>query len=155
MKILYTNGENKDFISLCDLLDEDLNDQVGGEVQRKNYIQYNKLNHIHDVFVAYEKELPIGCASFKHYEEKIAEVKRVYVKKDFRGRGISKLLMEQIEKKALELGYQYLILETGKTFLPAVSLYQGLGYDVIDNYGQYKGMPFSICMKKKLINDVN
>lgn len=155
MKILYTNGENKDFISLCDLLDEDLNDQVGGEVQRKNYIQYNKLNHIHDVFVVYEKELPIGCASFKHYEEKIAEVKRVYVKKDFRGRGISKLLMEQIEKKALELGYQYLILETGKTFLPAVSLYQGLGYEVIDNYGQYKGMPFSICMKKKLINDAN
>lgn len=150
MKIIYTSGADKDFIALCDLLDEDLNDQVGGEEQRKDYIQYNKLNHIQDAFVAYVEDLPIGCAAFKHYEEGIAEVKRVYIKKEFRGRGISKLLMEQIEKKAMELGYHYLILETGKAFLPAVSLYQGLGYEIIDNYGQYADMPLSLCMKKVL-----
>lgn len=150
MNLIYTNGENKDFAALCLLLDESLDEIAGGTIQRTEYNQYNKLDHIHDVFVIYDGDTPVGCASFKHYEEGVAEVKRVFVRKDYRGRGLSKLLMEQVESKATEQGYQSLILETGKPMLPAIGLYTSLGYQVIDNYGQYKNMPRSICMSKRI-----
>ena len=150
MWIKYTNGENPDFVALCELLDENLNELVGGEKQRAEYVQYNNLVHIHDVFVAYDGELPIGCAAFKKYSEITAEVKRVFVKKEYRGQGIAKLLMEQVEHKAREKGYQELILETGMPMKSAIGLYSSIGYHRIENYGQYKDLPLSICMNKKL-----
>jgi GNAT superfamily N-acetyltransferase len=151
MEIRYTNGEDKDFVSLCEMLDDNLNELVGGEKQRTEYIQYNQLNHIHDVFIIYDEGLPVGCASFKYYDEGIAEVKRVFVRKDYQGRGLSKLLMAQVERKARELNYRSMILETGKPLKSAIGLYTSLGYSVIENYGQYKNMPLSICMKKDII----
>ena len=67
-----------------------------------------------------------------------------------KGRGISNKLMELLEKVAREKGYQYLILESGEPLVAAMALYRKKGYKVIPNYGQYKDMPDSICMKKKL-----
>lgn len=152
MNINYTNGEDQDFCMLCCLLDDSLNEAVGGEAQRSEYDQYNKRDHIHDVFVIYDNELPIGCAAFKNYEDGIAEVKRVFVRKEYRGQGLSKLLMEQVEKSAKEQGYKTLILETGKPLTQAIGLYTSIGYHVIDNYGQYKNMPLSVCMSKNIVN---
>lgn len=151
MIIKYTDGKDKDFVMLCELLDECLNEIVGGEKQREEYAQYNKLDYIHDVFVAYKDETPVGCASFKSYETGIAEVKRVFVKKDVRGQGIARLLMEQVEKKAKEKGYHQLILETGKQMKAAIGLYTSLGYQTIENYGQYKDKPLSVCMSKNIL----
>lgn len=153
MEIKYTNGEDQDFVNLCKLLDDSLNEAVGGETQRSEYNQYNKRDHIHDVFVLYDHNLPIGCAAFKEYETGVAEVKRVFVRKDYRRRGLSKLLMEEVEKKAKESGYITLILETGKPLIQAIGLYKSLGYQFIENYGQYKNMPLSVCMSKNIINE--
>lgn len=150
MNIVDTNGEDKDFIILCQLLDDNLNEIVGGEKQRKQYIQYNKLDDIHDAFLIYDNDLPIACAAFKYYETGVAEVKRVYVRKDYRGQGLSKLLMEQVEKKAFEQGYHSLVLETGKPLIEAMGLYTNIGYQITENYGQYKDMPESICLRKEL-----
>jgi GNAT superfamily N-acetyltransferase len=150
MYIKYTDGEDKDFVLLCQMLDENLNEMVGGFTQRKQYDQYNKPDHIHDVFLLYDQGIPAACASYKFYEEGVAEVKRVFVRKDYRGRGLSKLLMEQVEKKAKEQGYRSLILETGRPLKEAVGLYEKIGYRIIENYGQYKDMPLSVCMRKDL-----
>ena len=46
--------------------------------------------------------------------------------------------------------YKSLILETGKPLMAAVNLYLKIGFTQIDNYGQYKGLESSICMKKEL-----
>jgi putative acetyltransferase len=150
MKIVDTDGENKDFIRLCELLDDNLNELVGGEKQRAQYVQYNHLTHIHDVFIMYDNEYPIACASFKHYEKGIAEVKRVFVRKEYRGQGISKQLLIRLEEKAKEKGYHRLILETGKMLREANELYKNIGYEIIENYGQYKDMNDSVCMQKDL-----
>ncbi len=150
MEVVYTNGENRDFIRLCQLLDDNLNDAVGREKQSKQYNQYNQLRDIHDVVLIYEGEEPIACAAYKYFEEGTAEVKRVFVRKEFRGRGISVLLMERLEEVAKEQGYQILVLETGKVLLQAVGLYKKIGYTIIDNFGQYKNINESICMSKKL-----
>jgi GNAT superfamily N-acetyltransferase len=148
--IHYTNGNNQDFARLCQMLDESLNELVGGETQRTEYNQYNKLDHIHDVILISDNDTPIACGAFKYYAEGVAEVKRVFVRKEFRGQGISKLLMQQVEDKAREQGYDSLILETGKAMKSAIGLYSSIGFQVIDNYGQYKNMPLSICMLKDI-----
>ncbi|HWR37879.1 MAG TPA: GNAT family N-acetyltransferase [Patescibacteria group bacterium] len=150
MDFVYTDGSDQDFVALCDLLDDSLNESAGGEKNRSQYIQYNTLNDIHDVIVVYKEKEPIGCASFKLYDTGIAEVKRVFIKKEYQGKGISKQLMSRLEEKAIEKGYRKLILETGVHLAAANGLYRQIGYSVIENYGQYKGMKGSVCMEKIL-----
>ena len=150
MKFVYTDGANTDFIELCHDLDDFLNEIVGGEENRSEYIPYNQLDDIHNVIVVYDNDIPIGCAAFKEYDAECAEVKRVFIKADYRGRGISKKLMELLEESAREQSYHYLILESGEPLVAAMSLYRKIGNKVILNYGQYEDMPDSICMRKKL-----
>ena len=150
MNVVLTDGRDKDFIELCRLLDENLNEIVGGEKQREQYIQYNTLDDIHDVVLVYIDKVSVGCAGFKHYEDRIAEVKRVYVRKAYRGKGISNVLLHTLEESARIKGYGKLVLETGASLVAAMGLYVKRGYKRIDNYGQYQDMPESICMEKLL-----
>lgn len=150
MKFEYTNGSNSDFIELCHALDEFLNELVGGEENRAEYIPYNMIDDIHDVIIAYDNDTPVGCAAFKKYDNECAEVKRVFIKQEYRGKGFSRKLMELLESNAKKKGYRYLILESGEPLVAAMALYRKLGYKIIPNYGQYKNMPDSICMKKEL-----
>lgn len=146
----HTNGSNQDFVALCHELDAYLNHIVGGEENRAQYIPYNSLDDIHDAFVVYDGDKAAGCVAFKRYDDETAEVKRVFIREDYRGRGISKELMELLERTAKEQGYSGLILESGEILTEAMALYRKIGYKVIPNYGQYKDMPESICMRKEL-----
>ena len=74
----------------------------------------------------------------------------VFLKPEYRGRGISKKLMAQLENVAKAKGYRYLILESGAPLVAAMALYKKIGYVTIPNYGPYIDMPDSICMKKEL-----
>ncbi|MCH5255635.1 MAG: GNAT family N-acetyltransferase [Lachnospiraceae bacterium] len=150
MRFEYTDGNSRDFIELCHGLDDFLNELVGGEENRAEYIPYNKLDDIHDVVIAYDKDVPVGSASFKKYDNENAEVKRVFVKKEYRGQGISLELMKMLEERAREKGFKYFILESGEPLAAAMALYRKIGYKVIPNYGQYKCMDESICMKTEL-----
>ena len=150
MRFEYTDGCNKDFVELCHELDKFLNELVGGEENRAEYIQYNKLEDIHDVVIAYDGNVPVGSASFKKYDDENAEVKRVFVKEKYRRHGISYNLMKMLEERASEKGYKYFILESGEPLVAAMALYRKIGYKVIPNYGQYADMEDSVCMKKEL-----
>ena len=147
---IHTNGQNQDFILLCTMLDNALDEIVGGKKQREHYVQFNTLHDIHDVVVIYHKDIPIGCGGYKRYSTETAEIKRVFVRKDYRGKGISKVIMSLLENQARNDGYKSLILETGKPLTAAVNLYNIIGFTQIDNYGQYQGLESSICMKKEL-----
>ena len=150
MKFEYTDGYNSDFILLCHELDEFLNQVAGGEENRIEYIRYNKLDDTYEAIVVYDKDIPAGCASFKKYNDECAEIKRVFIRKEYRGRGISNKLMELIETNAKNKGYCCIVLESGEPLAAAMALYRKRGYEIIPNYGQYKNMSDSICMKKEL-----
>ena len=150
MNFVYTNGNNKDFIMLGQMLDEYLNKIVSGEKQREKYIKYNTLDDIQDVILIYDKDLPIGCVGFKYYDDGIAEVKRVFLQSDYRGQGLSKELIKLIEERAKIKGFKKMILETGEPLVESMGLYTKLGYRIIENYGQYKNMSESICMSKEI-----
>lgn len=150
MTFEHTNGGNKDFVELCHELDAYLNYIVGGEENRAEYIPYNSLDDIHDAFVVYDEAQAVGCAAIKRYDDESAEVKRVFIRKEYRGQGISKKLMELLEQTAKEQGYSCLLLESGEILVEAMALYRKVGFKVIPNYGPYVNMPESVCMKKEL-----
>ena len=72
----------------------------------------------------------------------------MFVHPDFRGKGISKLILNELENWAIELGNYQFILETSIKLITAMELYQKSGYLPTENYGQYIGVASSYCMKK-------
>lgn len=150
MKYEHTDGRDNDFIKLCHMLDKYLDDIVGGSQNRCEYIPYNTLDDIKDVILVYDGDEPVGCASFKRYEDGIAEAKRVFIREEYRGRGISRKLMSLMEERAREKGFERMILETGEVLVEAMELYRKTGYTLIENYGPYRCMAGSICMGKDL-----
>ena len=60
-------------------------------------------------------------------------------------------MLSELEKWAIEEGFEYSILETSIRFQVAQSLYTKAGYVVIPNYDQYEDLEESVCMKKQLV----
>jgi putative acetyltransferase len=151
METVFTDGLDERFTALCLELDGYLDDRVGGETQRKHYAQYNTTEKIADVVLLLEDGQAVACGGIKPYGEGAAEIKRVFTKPAYRGRGYARAVMAALEDRALSKGYTRLILETGRMLEPAVRLYTQIGYQVIENYGQYCCMPDSVCMEKILV----
>ncbi|WP_238916974.1 GNAT family N-acetyltransferase [Clostridium sp. YIM B02555] len=151
LKILKTTGNNIDFIKLIKLLDDDLNERYG-ELQ-KQYNKHNKADYINDVIIIYKDEIPVACGAFKEHNVEDIELKRIFVKKEYRRQGLSKLIISELEKLGRSKGYKYALLETGIKQHEAINLYKNTGYDIIENFEPYKGNTNSVCMKKKLFKE--
>lgn len=129
-------------------LDRYLNGVNGGN--NDFFAQFNKLDLIKNVVVAYEGDQPVGCGAIKEYAPDTMEVKRMFVPVDKRGRGIAGMILTELEAWAAELGYKKCILETALSMEPAVALYKKSNYNVIPNYDPYIGVETSICFEKLL-----
>lgn len=80
-----------------------------------------------------------------------AEVKRVYVAPGFRGRGLSRTLMNAAEDVARAAGVRHLILESGLMQPESLGLYLRLGYDPVEPFGVFADEPDSRCFGKWLV----
>lgn len=150
INLIRTDSNNTDFISLVKLLDADLAVKDGDE--HPFYAQYNKLDSIKYVMVAYESDKAVGCGAIKKFSPGVMEVKRMFTASEHRGKGIATMILSALENWAAELGYSKCILETGKKQLEAKALYPKRGYVLIPNYGQYAGKENSLCFEKPLFN---
>ncbi|MBI3169386.1 MAG: GNAT family N-acetyltransferase [Chloroflexi bacterium] len=148
LTLLRANSENPDFIHLVRFLDADLARNNGD--QDSFYAQFNKLNKIKHVVVAYEDGQAVACGAIKEYEPGVMEVKRMYTAPESRGKGIAGKILSELENWAAELNYHKCILETGKTQVAAIHLYGKCGYKTIPNYGQYTGVENSVCFEKEI-----
>lgn len=144
-----TDSKDEDFIYLVSLLDKELADR-DGDVEHAYYDQFNKIDNLKYAIVAYQENNPIGCGAIKAHESGAMEIKRMYVKPQWRGKGVSSQILEALEKWARELSFSECILETGKRQPEAISFYEKNGYNSIPNYGQYIGIENSLCFKKML-----
>ncbi len=98
---------------------------------------------------AFDGDELVGHAALRPFEDAL-EVKRVMVRADHRGRGISKQLMLELEAIAAERGVTSLILQTGNRQAEAIALYERIGYSPIDRFGAYAPIPFFLCFGKRL-----
>lgn len=147
--VVSTNANNDHFVKLTNLLDKEFYETFGDMVKR--YEEFNRLEEIHDVIVLYDGIIPVACGSFKKYNNDTVEMKRVFVCKEYRQKGLATKIMQRLEKSATKQGFVYSILETGVELKPAIALYKSLGYEIIDNYAQYEDDSICVCMKKKLV----
>lgn len=146
LHLLRTDSDHPDFRALVRLLDQDL--QVRDGAEHSFYAQFNKVDAIRHVVVAYLDAAPVGCGAFKPFEAAAVEIKRMYVQPAHRGRGVAGAVLAELEGWARELGYTGCVLETGLKQPEAIRLYQKSGYQRIPNYGQYIGIDNSVCMQK-------
>ena len=154
LEFIRCSGINEDFIMNCQLLDMDLDRRVGRVIKRDKYKQYNQLDEIKEAMVVYVDGRAAGAGAIREYQyddiDDATELKRVFVRDEFQGKGIgTKLVLELIEW-AKELGYKRLILETGELLQESCHVYRKVGFEKMDNYGPYISMPESLCMMKEL-----
>ena len=148
-RLVRTENTDADFRALVVELDRELAIRDGDE--HAFYSQFNKLDAMLGTVVAYEGETAIGCGAFRRHDDDTAEIKRMFVRPESRGRRIATLVLAELESWAGELGYRSCVLETGFKQPEAIALYKRAEYVEIPNYGQYADIVNSVCMRKEIV----
>jgi len=92
----------------------------------------------------------VGCVAIKRFDNDICEMKRLYVKPQFRGLGIGRALAEAVIKHAQKVGYDCMRLDMVLPRDSARSLYLSLGFKDIEPY-RYNPMERAVFMELKLV----
>lgn len=108
-------------------------------------------------FVGYLFEAAVAMGGWRWCETSIdiratrsAEIKRMYVVKSVRRRGVARQLLWHLESTALAAGAGALVLETGQEQPDAVALYRSAGYADIPRFGHYADEPSAVHLGKLL-----
>ncbi|WP_419750713.1 GNAT family N-acetyltransferase [Terrisporobacter petrolearius] len=104
-------------------LDEELKD-----MKNKYSLPYGRM------YLAIVKDEAAGCVALTKNDNEYCEIKRLYVRPKFRGKGISKALTEQVISDARKIGYKYMRLDTFPFMSSAIKLYEKYGFRIIDRY---------------------
>lgn len=113
--------------------------------------------------VAYLDGEPVGCGAFRGIDvgdvsrdegsgadTRIGEVKRMYVAPEARGHKLGAAILATVEHRARQLGFTEARLETGPYLTAAVALYEGVGYEKCEPWGEYRCAAHSVCYRRDL-----
>ncbi len=142
MKIISYHISDENVLNLFSEHDDYMIDFLGDD--KCYYTRYSENENIRKVWVAHVDDFPAGCIAYREKDAGIGEVKRLFIRKNFRGKGISTYLLKTLEEYAKEQGCHTLFLDTRITLEPAVSIYRSFGFDIVFQQGLY------IQMEKKL-----
>lgn len=126
MNIKLSNISSREVIQLFSEHDDFIIDFLGDDSMY--YTRYCENENINGVWVAYCDDTPIGCAAYRIKSPGVGELKRMFIMKEYRGRGISKSLLATVEEHAKKHGDHTLHLSTRITLEPAVTLYRHFGF---------------------------
>lgn len=101
-------------------------------------------------FVGHRDGELVGCAGLRTHSASDIEVKRMFIRRPFRGRGWSRTLLRLLEDEARALGFERIILETGLQQPEAMGLYESSGYEPIPGFGHYRESEMNRCYAKTL-----
>ena len=98
--------------------------------------------------LVYDGSKPVGSGALRPIDESTAEIRRVYVLKEYRRHGVARMMLEALEKEATRLQYKSMRLETGNRQTAAMRLYESSGFTQIPPFGPYVNDPISVCYEK-------
>jgi putative acetyltransferase len=86
------------------------------------------------LFLAFDAETAGGCIALRPLEQKVCEMKRLYVRPACRGRGVGRRLVEALIEDARRIGYDVMRLDTLASLKPALELYRSFGFRTVPAY---------------------
>ena len=101
-------------------------------------------------FLLRDDGTPAACGGIQLFDAGYGELKRMYVRPQFRGRGYAKQVLDHLAAYALAHGVTLLRLETGIYQREAIGLYERVGFQRIAPFGAYKPDPLSLFYEKPI-----
>ena len=147
MEIRFVAPDSRDFRALAAELDAYYISLVG-DVQNR-YAGVNRPENMNALAVVYGENGPMAIGAWKQVDEKTAEIKRIYVRPEYRRQRIASALIGALEDNALASGFRQFILETARNTDSSHQLYLSLGYKIIDYYGSPAGAENCLCFYKE------
>ena len=145
-----TNAADASYRTLVVELDADLRERYGAI--QDQYAPLNVLPTDMTVVLAEAAGRPLGCGAMRTfpYAPATIEIKRMYVAPRARRHGIARAVLSELANIGRERDAASMVLETGNLQHEAIALYESWGFERIDAFPPYAGMPASICMRKAL-----
>ncbi|WP_197073564.1 MULTISPECIES: GNAT family N-acetyltransferase [unclassified Frigoribacterium] len=103
--------------------------------------------------VAYEAGEPVALGAWRLLPDGRAELKRMYVRPDRRGHGLSRLVLHWLERSAAHAGVTEMVIETNVAHDTAIRLYESAGYRPIAPYGHYADDEGTVSLGRTLVDE--
>jgi len=145
-KIIRTDSKNNDFIELVKLLDRDIAER--DETAHARFGEYNTIEKLNHVVVFYDNNLPVGCGAIKKFNDNSTEIKRMFLKAEYRGKNFAAKILRELEEWSKEMQFERCVLQTSHQHPEAIRFYKKSGYALTDNYGAYSSIRDSLCFEK-------
>jgi GNAT superfamily N-acetyltransferase len=100
--------------------------------------------------VAFDGEEAIGCGGLRPLDQTHGEIKRMFVRLSYRGKGVSTAILRGLEAAARDRGWERLVLEAGDRQPDAMRFYEREGYSPIPRFGYYVDSELSRCYERVL-----
>lgn len=142
---IHTDCDSNAFNQLSNELDKELYKRYGQN--QDAYSELNTVKGLEHAIIATDGENAVACGCFKKYTDDTAELKRIFVRNDYRGKGIAAEIVRKAMSLAKSQNYKKMILQTGAKQPEAISLYIKLGFIKTENYGHYIGDDNSVCFE--------
>ena len=99
-------------------------------------------------FLIRDDGTPVGCGGVQLFGTEFGELKRMYIRPEFRGAGHARSLLDHLAAYVRSRGVGVLRLETGIHQTAAIRLYERAGFRRIPPFGPYTDDPLSLCYEK-------
>ena len=142
--------DSTDAIQLIGELQTLLSREMYPDESRHGYSVDKLLHEGVAFFVTRHDENPAGCGGIKLFGMQYGEVKRMYVRPQYRGLGLGKLMMDHLAGYSRDRQVSILRLETGIYQTEAIKLYERYGFVRRGPFGEYKDDPLSIYFEKRI-----
>ncbi|MCM2579086.1 GNAT family N-acetyltransferase [Streptomyces meridianus] len=156
MRIRTVRFDHPDAMKLNDRVQLEYTERYGdGDLTPLDPAQFDPPNGL--FLIAYENEQPIATGGWRAqerndegYADGDAELKRMYVVPEARGRGLARYILRALEDSARDAGRVRMVLETGTKQPEAITLYSSCGYAPTTKFGLYRFEDESRCFAKSL-----
>jgi putative acetyltransferase len=101
------------------------------------------------LLLAFQKDEPAGTIALRRLNDKSGEVKRLYLRPEFRGYGLGRRLLSEVIQQAQGFQYDCLYADTLPSMMEALSLYQRVGFERVEAYSNTP-TPNAIYLRLKL-----
>ncbi len=140
--------DSDDARALIDELEQDLGGGIYPDESQHGYSIEKLLSEGVAFFMVRVDGAPTGCGGVQIFSE-YGELKRMYIRPEFRGQGLGRLLVEHLADHARGHGTRLLRLETGIYQTDAIRLYERMGFYEIPPFGPYVLDPNSVFYERE------